>query len=344
MKLFKCLFLVFALFFFAACDNGVKRVVPVDGNGEESVSDEDAADDEDVSDSSVDPSAPDSDTTETSDDSGDSGETADEDAAEISGDADSADSSDDSDSETPDDGDTAENKYCSAVFDGENSKIEVAHNDLLNLNSEAWTIEAWIKQAKEDVADEVPIVAKKGGTNRVSYTYFLSGYYTATTGGWPQQQQTTTAMKGSAYYTMGGEISAEATGVENSGEWTHIALVQNFSSSILTKKPSVTLYINGKSTKSAESNVSSNMTPSIATSAEALLIGSTGTKSFKGLIDSIRISNTAKYSGKEINPQKLSVENDTVALWDFSGNANDSSANNLNGADSGVTYSTDCIQ
>ncbi|MBP5405543.1 hypothetical protein J6Z19_00140, partial [bacterium] len=41
--------------------------------------------------------------------------------------------------------------YCSAVFDGESSQIQVEHNDLLNLASETWTIEAWIKQGEGDI-------------------------------------------------------------------------------------------------------------------------------------------------------------------------------------------------
>ncbi|MBP5406974.1 hypothetical protein J6Z19_07480, partial [bacterium] len=48
-------------------------------------------------------------------------------------------------------GSACEKPYCSAVFDGESSQIQVEHNDLLNLASETWTIEAWIKQGEGDI-------------------------------------------------------------------------------------------------------------------------------------------------------------------------------------------------
>ena len=233
---------------------------------------------------------------------------------------------------------TTEPAYCSAVFNGSTSKVEVAHNDALNLNSDSWTIEAWIKQVVEDVSEEVPIVAKKGSGNQVGYTYMLSHYYYKA-GGWGSNAST--AMKGSAYYTvmMASEISAEATGLANSGEWTHVALVQNMASSFM-KKPQVTLYINVKKAKSAESNVTSNVAPSIATSTDVLLIGSTGSKAFNGLIDSVRISNTAKYTN-QFTPDKLSADSDTIAFWDFNGSTDDT-IGGFNGIPTDITYSEDC--
>ena len=178
----------------------------------------------------------------------------DEDSSEITDDSDAVDPTDDPTNPTDDPTNPTDEPtnptdeptdptvptYCSAVFNGSSSKIEVAHNDALNLDSETWTIEAWFKQTGELSSEPAPIVAKKGsdnyggfggmGDDEESYNYFLSGYYSKTTGNW-QQQQTTTAMKGSAKYStsemMGSQASdAEATNLSNSGDWTHVALVR----------------------------------------------------------------------------------------------------------------------
>ena len=225
---------------------------------------------------------------------------------------------------------------CSAVFNGSTSKIEVAHHDVLNLTSDTWTVEAWIKQTGELTSDEIPIVAKKGATNKVNYTYLLSHYYK--TNGW----MASTAMKGSAYYSImiNPEVSVEATNLTNSGEWTHIALVQTMENQIVVKKPVITLYINGKKAGSEECDVSTNNL-SIATSTEPLLIGSNGSKGFNGLIDSIRISGTAKYTGN-FTPAKLAADSDTIAFWDFNGNAEDNFIGGLVVTPTDIEYSTDC--
>ena len=275
------------------------------------------------------------------------------------------------DSDAPDtdapDTDVPEQKYCSAAFDGKSSKIEIANNDFLNLNYEdnTWTIEAWIKQTGDLTTDEIPILAKKESTssfggmnsNDDSYVYFLSGYYSKKIG-----FQTVTAMKGSATYSKSinstSEISVEATSttslpVSNSGDWAHIALVKTNNDKNL---PQLNLYINGTKVKSADYSSISTGKVSIVTSTEALLIGSTGKsegigiggfgsqeKFFKGLIDSIRISSKAKYTSDFQNDLKpLKVEDDTVALWDFNGDAKDSGNNRLDGAETNITYSTDC--
>ena len=151
----------------------------------------------------------------------------------------------------------------------------------------------------------------------------------------------TAAMKGSAYFngTMSPDLSAEATGLTNSGDWTHIALVKTSKGIMSIKLPTITLYINGISKESKSIN-SSTGTISIATSTKALLIGSTGTKSFNGLIDSIKISSAAKYTTK-FTPAKLSVDNDTIAFWDFSGNANDYEGDMIS-TPTNITYSEDC--
>ncbi|MBO4711668.1 hypothetical protein J5681_07120 [bacterium] len=357
MKIFKISAFVCLFFFLTACDDGAKRFIPVDeiDDGSSEITDDsdstdtipaddDPADTSDITDTS--------DTTDTTDTSDTSDTTDTTDTADTSDTTDTADTSDTSDTDTVDSdtGDTnpPDPASCSAVFNGNTSKIEVAHNDALNLSSETWTIEAWIKQTGDLTTDEVPIVAKKAASsggwggggfgNDESYTYFLSDFYQKSSWG-----GASTAMKGSASYSImmsSSEVSAETTKAVNSGDWTHIALVQTMTTQLVMKKPTITLYINGQKAASDESNVTSNQTPSISTSTEVLLIGSTGTKAFSGLIDSVKISNTAKYTGS-FTPAKLSVDSDTVAFWDFSGSADDYE-NDMVSTPTDITYSTDC--
>ena len=222
---------------------------------------------------------------------------------------------------------------CSAVFDGTDAVVEVAHNNLLNLNynSGTWTIEAWIKQGEGDIPTYVihPIV-RKGITS--DPVYVLSGYY---------KQQTGNGYGMTSYvkYSYG---TSTATGnrldltVTYSDDWTHVAMVKNATSGSYQ----LLLFVNGTLVGSKDFE----NTPTIVTNNEVLSIGanlSTTNRYFKGLIDSIRISNTAKYTAN-FTPSVLSTDSDTVAFWDFSGNANDSSGNGLDGSATNVTYSTDC--
>ncbi|MBR4489763.1 hypothetical protein IKP13_03935, partial [bacterium] len=82
--------------------------------------------------------------------------------------------------------------------------------------------------------------------------------------------------------------------------------------------------------------------PTINTNSESLVIGANiaGGFYFKGLIDSIKISNTAKYT-EAFTPGVLSADDDTVAFWDFSGNTDESKAG-MESTPTDITYSSDC--
>ena len=350
MKLLKVSALVCLFFFFVGCEEGVQRFIPV-----EEIDDgtSDVTNDSDVTDPTAEPTNPTDDPTNPSDDpTNPTDPTAEPTDAPTNPTDEPTNPTDDPTNPTdptaeptdeptnPTDPTTEPTEpvdpaACSAVFNGTSSKIEVAHHDVLNLNTETWTVEAWIKQVVEDVTDEVPIVAKKGATNKVNYTYFLSHYYK--TSGW----MSSTAMKGSVYYSIviNPEVSAEATNLTNSGEWTHIALVQTMENQIVVKKPVITLYINGKKSGTEECDVSTNNL-SISTSTEPLLIGSNGTKGFNGLIDSVRISGTAKYTGN-FTPAKLSPDDNTIAFWDFNGTTEDF-IGGLVVTPTDISYSKDC--
>ena len=349
MKLLKISALVCLFFFMIACEDGAQRFIPVedtDDGTSDITDDSDAADPtnptddpanptDDPANPTDDPVNPTDDPTNPTDDPTNPTDPTTEPTDDPTNPTDPTTEPTNPTDPTTEPTEPVDPAACSAVFNGSTSKIEVAHHDVLNLTSDTWTIEAWIKQVVEDVTDEVPIVAKKGATNKVDYTYFLSHYYK--TSGW----MASTAMKGSVYYSImiNPEVSAEATNLNNSGEWTHIALVQTMENQIVVKKPVVTLYINGKKSGSEECDVSTNNL-SIATSTEPLLIGSTGTKGFNGLIDSIRISSTAKYTGN-FTPAKLSPDDNTIAFWDFNGTTEDF-IGGLVVTPTDISYSTDC--
>ena len=220
---------------------------------------------------------------------------------------------------------------------------------MLNLDSETWTIEAWIKQGEDDVANYAihPIVRK--GITSSDPAYLLSGYYTlknqnnaygltahsrySYTSGYGPQQQTKTANN---QYNI--------QNVPYSSEWTHIAMVQHKESQYGGWQTSYKLvvFVNGEKIGSQDYSG----TPATVTVEEALVIGANPAmddRYFKGLIDAVKISGVEKYT-ENFTPGKLSADDDTIAFWDFNGSADDSSGNGLNGSATGITYSTDCVQ
>ena len=395
MKSCKVLALVFLFFFLIGCEDSVKRLTPAneanDGNSEitddSDVTDTDDADPADTTPDEADstdtiPSDDDStDTIPVDDDSTDTIPT-DDDSTDTNpdDDADSADTTPDSDPAPVDNdpivvdpaeecvaaGGVWENgeckHYCSAVFDGEKSKIEISANDALNLADDTWTIEAWIKQAEDDInSSNLPIVRKGTGATPV---YVLTGYKKQNWGN--QIYYTVMGYVGYSYTTQQGPMTQPGNGtlqptgnnITYSSDWTHIALVQNKETSGTNPFQQTTtykllLFLNGEQVASEEytannnngSNINTSVTPTIKTNNESLVIGAhIGTDPglyFKGLIDSIKISNTAKYTAA-FTPAALSADDTTVAFWDFSGNADDSSENGLNGTETEITYSEDC--
>ena len=246
---------------------------------------------------------------------------------------------------------------CSAEFNGSSSRIEVPNNDLLALGT-SWTIEAWVKQDFNNLTtdDEVPIVRKGDG-------YYLSGFYKSTQGYNPLQQKTYYNMEGSFEYTYtsyGRErtdnftVTAqyENTNTEspiNDG-WNHVAL----SYYIKEGKAHLLIYINGHQAKD-ETKTTDDYAPN--TVSEALTIGYYLEKGmqimpggdstigdeeyfFKGKIDQLKISTNTYES--EFTPQQLSVDDNTIAFWDFNNSFEDTSVNGLASTPTNVTFSTDC--
>ena len=245
---------------------------------------------------------------------------------------------DDTDSETDDsDTDSQEATYCSAVFNGSSSKIEVASNDLLNLDSETWTIEAWIKQSEEDIPTWVihPIVRKGASTTPA---YILSGYYKNQSGdGYMLTSYVRYSYENWGTNTTTNQLNSNVTFSDN---WTHVAMVINKETGDSDQASyKMLLFANGEQIGSQQFNG----TPTVLNNDETLFIGTNpnSERFLKGFIDSIKISNTAKYT-ENFTPSQLSADDSTIAFWDFSGNANDGSGNGLNGTETDLTYSTDC--
>lgn len=357
MKQLNYFFWVIALFFFAACGDGVERVVPVGEDGVdrivepvdedgESVSDEDVQDPPtDSSDSYAD--ADSTDIADTSDDGSvnDSDDTGDEDPADVSDD-DITDSTDDSDSGNPD-ADTPEpEKYCSAVFDGESSKIEVPHNDLLDLG-ESWTIEAWVKQDWNDLSQDTTTIIRKGGEQSVSYYLTAIRQYSTSYGPNTQEYKT---IEGGFYYNNYSSFVATTSATSGldtvlNDDWNHIALSYQTFNYGYEKQASVAVYVNGK--KVAEKIDTRNL-PTPNKLSDSLVIGYDAYQKtyFNGKIEQLKIStNTYENDFSNALPKPLVTDENTIAFWDFNGNADDLSGHGLNGsATDTVTYSTDCLQ
>ena len=223
----------------------------------------------------------------------------------------------------------------------------------LNYNSGTWTIEAWIKQSEGDITNSnVPIVRK--GKDASTPAYLLTGYKFLGT----YNNQNYYTLMGYAEYSytvqqMGqnqnknGTIQPSANYTTYSYGWSHIALVQTKETSgnnpwQQTTTYKLLLFKDGEQVASKDYEAA----PTINTLNEALVIGANLSANpkiyFKGLIDSIKISNTAKYT-ENFTPAKLTADgDDTVAFWDFSGNANESKSG-MTVTPTDISYSEDCL-
>ena len=118
--------------------------------------------------------------------------------------------------------------------------------------------------------------------------------------------------------------------------WNHIAL--SFYIKLQESKAYLRLYVNGRLI-AEKTKQNTNIAPQSVN--DDLTIGYSAKKVyFKGKIDQLRI--TKDYYDDEFTPSKLSVDDNTIAFYDFSNDAKDSSENALDGSGTNVTYSTDC--
>ena len=231
---------------------------------------------------------------------------------------------------------------CSAKFNGTDAKIEIAANNAPTLTSE-WTIEAWIKQSEAELPEYAihPILRKGTSSN---YSYLLSGYYKGKDGdgyGLSSHVHFSYTM-GSRQYTSDNKVDAEFDAF--SSDWTHVAMVHYNAGTQWQPNYKLLVFVNGVQIKSQSYTAyNQNVTPTVATNNEALVIGAnlnTGNY-FAGLIDSIKISSEAKYK-ENFTPEKLSTDSKTIAFWDFANDAKESVSGKFGTASGDLEYSADC--
>jgi len=234
--------------------------------------------------------------------------------------------------------------FCSAKFNGTDSMITIASEDAPSIvGLESWTIEAWIKQSAENLPTYsiYPILRK--GTSTSNAEYLLSGYYNGYNGNGY-------GLTGSTYYSYQQQYNQQKTADNQVNAtlntlpegWSHVAMVYNKETVQYGGGNEWTIYklilfINGEQVKSANYNGA----PTFVPNNEPLVFGARNSdRYFTGLIDSIRISDTALYT-ENFEPAKLSADDSTIAFWDFSNNANDS-VSGIIGTPTSIEYSADC--
>jgi hypothetical protein len=182
----------------------------------------------------------------------------------------------------------------------------------------ALTLEAWVKTNLSS-GDQMIVVRDDSNwwSHQASYSLELSN----------GKMRFDIYQSGSSYHTVFGST------VLSTGVWHHVAAVFDGSQ--------MQVYLDG----ALDGSVASTMTP--ATGPFGVRIGRELNPYypyyFNGLIDEVRISNTALYTSNFTPASSLSAGSSTAGLWRFDGQtANDSSSNGNNGTLSGgATYSTD---
>ncbi len=214
--------------------------------------------------------------------------------------------------------------YCAAVFDGTSSYLKLNKTQSAGLYFNAWTIEAWINQT--EINNIHPLVTMQ---YRENMAYMLTAF---------SKKNSTSVLVGGGLLTSDGKPSVSVTMGTPTAEWHHIALVNTGSK--------LQLFIDGNLKEST------NYTGNYQAVTNALLFvgkatnytgsGSIGTDTyFKGAIDQIRFSNIARYAAN-FTPAPLTSDINTVALWDFNGNANNSKSDTLHLTPTNIEYTTDC--
>ena len=187
------------------------------------------------------------------------------------------------------------------------------------------------------------MILKKGSS------YNLSAIYKTSEGMNPMNPTTYYNLSGGFSYKYNNrDNSLTATGKDTdlanlnfSDGWDHIAL-SHYQDGVSYLR----LYVNGELIDEQHTSRVSVTPTSVA---DALTIGYYSDGNgwnpkhyyFKGKIDQLKIS-TKYYASDAIEVSKLSVDEDTIAFWDFNGSTQESK-NNMNNTPTNIsTYSTDC--
>jgi hypothetical protein len=208
--------------------------------------------------------------------------------------------------ETCDDGNTVDGDGCSAQCQRECSSLtmptrggyaEVPDATPLRLASGSFTLEAWVYAVDYDNACNSVILAKRG-------LPVVDGWFLSVTGPGcgPSAGRLFYQQSGGGAPSIVGNVTAPV------GRWFHVAVTRDDASGL------VTLWQDGVSVGS-----NTMVAPSATTSA-ALRIGQdTGGSNYpwRGHFDTVRISNTVRYTTGFTPPTRLAPDSSTRALWDF---------------------------
>ena len=205
--------------------------------------------------------------------------------------------------------------YHSLSVNGTTGYVSVPNSTSLNITG-AITVEVWVKPTSF------------GGYQSVlsRETFGVSG----TGGGYEMQMNPLGKMRLDLYHTYNTYTPVIGNTPLNLGQWNHVAGVWDGAY--------MRLYVNGV----LDATITSGNAPGSGTS--SLKLGrNSGGNYFNGLIDEVRVSNSAVYSSNFTPSQHLTASGSTMALWKFDGQTpNDSSTNGNNGTlQSGSSYSND---
>ena len=230
-------------------------------------------------------------------------------------------------------------KLCySAKFNGTNSMITIASEDAPSIvGLDGWTIEAWIKQSADNLPNYQVYPILRKGTSTGDPEYLLSGYYNGSNGNGY-------GLTASTYYSYMQYNQQKKTNNQVSATlntfpegWSHVAMVYTHEGTGWSAQHKLTLFINGNLAKTGNYSGA----PTFIPNDEPLVFGARNSdRYFTGLIDSIKFSDAALYT-ENFEPAKLSVDDNTIAFWDFNNNANDS-VSGIVGTPANIEYSADC--
>ena len=211
-------------------------------------------------------------------------------------------------------------------FNGTSDYISVNSAPLTNY---PYTISAWIKLSVINNTGKPIIGLGELGTNNLKKCYFDPTY----------------GNTGKPSIGVGGACDITSTSnVVTTGVWTHMVVtVSSYSSS------SVTFYVNNVA---YTQNTTAGTNVPFPLNNAGFTIGShkgggSAFSYFSGVLDDIRIYNRVLSSTEisalynENNCSSADITTGLVGQYDFSGNANDLSANNYNGTVNGATLTTD---
>lgn len=192
------------------------------------------------------------------------------------------------DKDTMPDADTGPSADHCLKFNGTSSSVTIPHNAAFNLG-DSWTVEVWYNLTS--VSDTNQVIIRKGASDIASGSYYL--YCNSITAGYNNSSS--------------GGVSVDSAVAPTVNEWHHLAMVKT--------STALTVYFDGLK---KETGATSGL--AVTANISALVFGANLYSGyyFNGLLDEVRISNTARYTGDFTPAFSFSPDASTIALWHFS--------------------------